>query len=334
MKLARTGTLLMLAFLVGCGGSGGDAGTSGSNQAASGGDSIEITVIPKGTAHPYWRSARQGAEHAAQELGVKINWVGPENEDDRMQQIQLVNNVIASGVDALVLAPLDDTALVAPVANAIARGIPVVIIDSGLNGDAHSSFVATDNREGGRIAARMLGNVLGGKGRALMMRYQQGSASTTEREEGFLEVMQSEFPEIELVSTNQYGGVTRQSAMDTGVALLTAYGQDLDGVFCPNESSASGMLQALRNTGYAGRVKFVGFDASKTLITGMREGHVHGLVAQDPFGMGEIGVRTAVKVLRGEEVEKRINTRIVEITPENLETPEIQELIAPEMSVN
>jgi ribose transport system substrate-binding protein len=243
----------------------------------------------------------------------------------------LVNSVIASGVNGLVLAPLDDTALVAPVETAVARKIPVVIIDSGLKSDKQSSFVATDNRQGGREAAKLLGEAMGGAGKAIMMRYNQGSASTQEREEGFLEVMAKDYPKIELVSTNQYAGVTKQSAMDTGVNLLTKYGKDIQGIFCPNESSAAGMLQALKNTGYAGKLKFIGFDASEALIQGMREGAIQGLVAQDPFGMGYLGVKTAVEVLEGKAVEKKVNTSLVKITPKNLETKEIQDLIKPEL---
>jgi ribose transport system substrate-binding protein len=291
-----------------------------------------ITVIPKGTAHPYWKSVHAGAAKAAAEFNVKINWLGPENEDDRKQQIDLVNSVVASGIDALVLAPLDDTALVQPVENAVAKGIPVIIIDSALKSDKQSSFVATNNREGGRAAARLLGNALGGQGKAIMMRYQVGSASTTEREEGFLEVMALDFPNIELVSTDQYPlAATRTAAMETGVNLLTVHGGKIQGIFCPNESSASGMLLALLNTGRAGQIKFVGFDASEMLIEGMRGGNVQGLVAQDPFGMGYLGVQTAVRALKGEPVETQINTDLVEITPENLETPEIQQLISPEL---
>jgi ribose transport system substrate-binding protein len=291
-----------------------------------------ITVIPKGTAHPFWKTVHAGAVKAAKEFNVKINWLGPENEDDRKQQIDLINSVVASGVNALVLAPLDNTALVQPVENAVASKIPVIIIDSALKSDKQSSFIATNNREGGREAARLLGQALGGKGKAIMMRYQVGSASTTEREEGFLEVMAKEFPGIELVSTDQYPlAATRTAAMETGVNLLTVYGGKIQGIFCPNESSASGMLLALLNTGRAASIKFVGFDASEMLIDGMRKGNVQGLVAQDPFSMGYLGVKTAVEVLDGKKVEKQINTNLVKITPANLETKEIQALIAPEL---
>jgi ribose transport system substrate-binding protein len=301
---------------------------NGTNAAAA----RRITVIPKGTAHPYWKSVHAGAAEAAREFGVEITWIGPENEDDRRQQIDLVNSVAASGVNGIVLAPLDDSALVQPVEGAVAKGIPVVVIDSALKSDKQISFVATDNREGGRQGAHLLGKAMGGQGKAIMMRYQAGSASTTEREEGFMEVMASDYSGIELISTNQYAGATRNAAMDTGVNLLTRFGGEVQGIFCPNESSAAGMLLALTNKGKAGAIKFVGFDASEILIDGMRAGNVHGLVAQNPYGMGYLGVKAVVDHLEGRPVEKQVNTELVVVTPENLETEAIQKMIAPELA--
>jgi ribose transport system substrate-binding protein len=243
----------------------------------------------------------------------------------------VVQNFIAGGVDAIVLAPLDEVALATPVELAVSRGIPVVIIDSGLQSDAHSSFVATDNTDGGRRAAGLLGTLIGGEGKAIMLRYNPGSASTHNREEGFLAEMASSFPGIELVSTNQYGGVTKQSAMEASQILLNKYGDEIQGVFCPNESSTFGMLRALENSGRAGRIFFVGFDASSGLVDGLRSGAIHGLVAQDPFGMGYQGVTTAVRVLRGEDVEDRIATRLTVVTPDNVDTDEIRRIIEPEI---
>jgi len=300
-------------------------------KAAGAKKQYQIAVIPKGTANPFWKTVHAGAAKASKELGVKITWTGPENEDDRKQQMDVVQNFISTGVDAIVLAPLDDVALARSVETAVARKIPVVIIDSDLKSEAQSSFVATDNLEGGCLGARRLGEVMGGKGKAILLRYNPGSASTDNRERGFLEEMKAKFPNIELVSTNQYAGVTKESAIQASQNLLAKYGEDFQGIFCPNESSAFGMLRALEISGKAGRIKFVGFDASQGLVDGMKAGNIAGLVAQDPFDMGYRGVKTAVAVLNGETVQKRIPTRLAVITPQNLNTPEIQELIAPEL---
>ena len=222
--------------------------------------------------------------------------------------------------------------VVRPVTMAVQRGIRVVIIDSALNSNVQSSFVATDNREGGRMGARRLGEVMGGRGKVMLLRYSEGSASTMNREEGFLEEMAAKFPDIELISTNQYGGVTKESAFKASQNLLNKFGDQVDGIFCPNEPVAFGMLRALETSKRAGKIKFVGFDAGADLVEAMREGSIHGLVAQDPFGMGYRGVETAVAVLDGKDVAKRVPTRVVTITPENLDSEDIRTLISHEVS--
>jgi ribose transport system substrate-binding protein len=288
-------------------------------------------VIPKGTTHEFWKSIHAGAIKAGRELDVEILWQGPLREDDRADQVRVVEDVISRGVDGIVLAPLDDSALVPPAREAAAEGIPVVIIDSDLDWDERVSFVATDNTEGGRLAARRLGELLEGEGKVLMMRYQEGSASTMRREEGFLEVMERDFPNIELVSTNQYGGATTETAYTKGESLLVSY-PELDGIFTPNESTTFGMLRALRDADRSGDVKLVGFDSSEALAAALEAGDLHGLVLQRPFRMGELGVRTVVSHLDGEAVEGRIDTGVTMVTAQNMNEPEIQGLLVPDLS--
>ncbi|HEY5080304.1 MAG TPA: substrate-binding domain-containing protein [Opitutaceae bacterium] len=297
----------------------------------------QIAVIPKGTTHEYWKSINAGAVKAQRELHasgteVTILWKGPLLEDDREQQIQVVENFIGRNVSAIVLAPLDSRALVAPVEEAVRAGIPVVVIDSGLNSHAPSSVVATDNRKGGQIGARRLGSLLGGKGRVVLLRYEVGSDSTELREAGFLEVMKSEFPGIELISTDQYGGATRETAYRAAQNLLNRFGEHMDGIFAPNESTAGGTLLALRELGLAGKVKFVGFDANEQLVGALRQGDIQGLVVQDPLKMGYLGVMTAVAVLRHEKVEPMIDTGVGLVTRENMDDPAVSALIHPPLS--
>jgi ribose transport system substrate-binding protein len=302
---------------------------------ASGATTYQIAVIPKGTTHEFWKSINAGAVKAQQELaaqGIAVNiiWKGPLKEDDREQQIQVVENFIGRKVNGIVLAPLDKKALAAPVETAVNAKIPVVVIDSGLESKAHSSFVATDNKEGGRIAARNLGKILGGKGNVILLRYQVGSASTEEREEGFLEVMKKDFPAIKLISSDQHAGATRDSAKRVSENLLNRYGKDVQGVFASNESAASGMLLALRDAGLAGgKVKFVAFDAGETLNAGLKAGDVAGFVVQNPMAMGYLGVKTIVAVIRGEKVEPLIDTGVGFVTKENMNDPAIAELLNP-----
>ena len=299
-------------------------------QADEGTDALQIAVIPKGTTHQFWKSIHAGANKAGSELGVEIIWQGPQKEDDRQMQIQVVQNFISRNVDAMVLAPLDSRSLVKPVEAAIRRGIPVVIIDSGLDSGEIASFVATDNRAGGALAADHMAELLEGEGKVIVLRYQEGSASTTNREEGFLERINKMAPGIEIVVENQYAGATIEKAFQVSQNLLNRFG-DVDGIFCPNESTVQGMLRALQTAGKAGGIQLVGFDASESLVEGMRNGDIQGLVLQDPFGMAYQGVHTAVQVINGESVEALQNTRVRLITPENIDTAESQELLSPDL---
>lgn len=209
-----------------------------------------VIVIPKGTTHEFWKTIHHGAKKAADELGtVDLIWQGPQKEDDRLQQIQLVQNAIAAGVDGIVLAPLDSRALVKPVEEAVAKGIPVVVIDSALESKAITSYVATDNANGGALAARRLGELLKGEGKVILLRYAVGSASTEAREKGFLGTLAASFPRITILSDTEYAGATPDSAQQKAQSLVTRFRGQVDGVFCPNESSTLGMLRALEGAG-------------------------------------------------------------------------------------
>lgn len=294
-----------------------------------------IAVIPKGTSHEFWKSIHAGAIKAQRELqekGVKveINWKGPLREDDRDQQTQVVENFVVRRISGIVLAPLDSQALVAPVEMAVRAGVPVVVIDSGLKSNKQISYVSTDNFKGGQIAGRHLGKLLGGKGKVILLRYQVGSASTEEREAGFLNVMTNEFPDIELISTNQYAGATRDSAYQAAQNLLNRYGREVDGIFAPCEPVTIGMLLALKDYGRArGLVKLVGFDAGSRSVEGLKAGDVQGLVVQHPVRMGYLGVVTMVQHLQGKKVDKVIDTGVHLVTPENMNDPDIRELLYP-----
>jgi ribose transport system substrate-binding protein len=299
--------------------------------------SYTIAVIPKGTTHEFWKSIEAGARKAEQELngkGVKVNvmWKGPLREDDRDQQIQVVENFITRRVSGIVLAPLDSQALIKPVTTAKQANIPVVIIDSGLKSEAYVSFVATDNYKGGVLAAERIAQLLEGKGNVILLRYAVGSASTEAREEGFLDTLKKH-PGLKLISSDQYAGATRETAYQASQNLLNRFGREVNAVFCPNEPSTIAMTKALRDIGKAGgKVKMIGFDAGSQSVADMKNGDVQGLVVQNPVKMGYLGVTTMVQHLRGEKVEKRIDTGVVLVTPENMKETEIHELLHPPLS--
>ncbi|MDX6497966.1 MAG: ribose transport system substrate-binding protein [Blastocatellia bacterium] len=298
------------------------------------GKKFTIAVIPKGTTHEFWKSIHAGADKAASEYtaqgtNVEIIWKGPLREDEREGQIQVVEGFISQGISGIVLAPLDDRALTRPVEEAKRANIPTVIIDSGLRSDQIVSFVATDNLKGGTLAADRLGELMSGKGKILMLRYQEGSASTEQREAGFMQEMKAKFPGIEVVSSNQFAGPTRDTAKAASENLLNRFGNDIQGVFTPNESSTTGMLLALQDMKLAGKVMFVGFDSSPSFVEAMRNKQMHGTVLQSPFNMGYLGVKTMVDSLLGKPVEKRIDTGVALVTPDNLDDPKIRELLQP-----
>ena len=308
-------------------------GKSHTTVGPDGGAVLRIAVIPKGTTHEFWKSVHAGAVKASRELGVDIVWKGPLKEDDLKGQIDVVDSFVAQGVSGITLAPLSDKGLVASVRASVKAGIPVVVFDSDLQGDDHASFVATDNVAAGRMAGEELARRMGGMGNVVVLRYQVGSASTAHREEGFLAAIK-DHAGLHVVSDNQYGGATTESAFATSENLLAAQKGEsgaVQGVFAPNESTTFGMLLALRKAGLAGKVHFVGFDASEKLVASVRDGTIDALVMQDPFNIGYLSVKTMTARLRGQPVEKRIDTGAHLATRENLETPEIAELVRPDL---
>lgn len=294
-----------------------------------------IAVIPKGTTHEFWKSINAGAFKARNELagqGIKVDviWKGPLKEDDRDQQIQTIENFTTRRVNGIVLAPLDSQAMVRPVNNAIRAKVPVVIMDSGLKSDNYVSFVATDNYKGGVLAAQHMGKLLEGKGNVILLRYAVGSASTEERETGFVDTLKKEFPQIKLISSDQYAGPTRETGYQASQNLLNRFGRDVNGIFAPCEPPTIAMAKALRDIGKAGgKVKMVGFDAGSQSVADLKRGDVQGLVVQNPVFMGYKGVMTMVEHLQGKKVEKRIDTGVVLVTPENADQPDIKELLYP-----
>jgi ribose transport system substrate-binding protein len=300
-------------------------------------DPLTIAVIPKGTTHEFWKSIHAGAVKAQRELEaegtpVKLYWKGPLREDDRDQQIQVVENFTTRGVSGIVLAPLDAQALIAPVRAAKKAGIPTVVIDSALNSDVPAASVMTDNFKGGQMAADHLAGLLSGRGKILMLRYQVGSASTEAREAGFLDALKKH-PGLELVSADQYAGTTRETAYQAAQNLMNRYGKDLSGVFCPCEPITITLTKALREIGQGGgRVKVVGFDAGTQSVADLKSGDVQALVVQNPMRMGYLGVKTVVARIRNQPVEAKVDTGITLVTAANQNDPEVRELLHPPLS--
>jgi len=294
----------------------------------SGSKAFRIAVIPKGTTHLHWQSVEAGAKKAAQELGAEVIWKGPLTENDVAQQIGLVEQFTQEGVDGIAVAPLDANQLRRPIQQAAAKGIPVVIFDSSLNGTLGKDFiayVATDNKRGGVLGGEELARLLDHKGKVVMVRYNVGSASTDQREEGFLEVM-AKNPDIRVIEKGQYAGATVAEAQRKAENMLDRL-READGIFCPNESSTQGFLNVLKANGLTGKKVFVGFDASPSLVAALKAGDVQALVAQNPTHMGQETVRMMVAHLKHEKHEQNVDTGCGLVTKASLETPEIKRML-------
>jgi ribose transport system substrate-binding protein len=288
-----------------------------------------IAVIPKNTTHVFWKAIEAGAREGAKEACVEMVWKGSLKEDHLARQVQIVEQFISEGVGGIVLAPIDDIALKRPVAVAMQKGIPVVIMDSPLKGEPIKDFVSTvstNNHRGGEMAGEQLAKLLDGKGKVVLFRFKRGSASASLREAGFLEAIKK-FPGIHVIAEDRYSGTTALEAQSVALDMLDEL-KEADGIFCPTEPSTFGMLSALKLNNLVGSKALVGFDASQGLMEGLRKGEIRALVAQNPKKMGREAVKVLVAKMKGETVPLFIDTGAAVITKENLDAPEIQALLA------
>jgi ribose transport system substrate-binding protein len=311
----------------------------------------KIAVVPKGLTHEFWQSIERGARRAAADLAsqgisVQILWDGPRKESDATDQISIVHQMVGSrGIHGLVLAPQDSKGMVPVVKETVDRGIPVVIIDSGLDDPALMvKYVATDNYNGGRMAAKRLLEVLAKEGKPapklVLFRYQVGSESTEQREKGFLDEVEAIIarqkkegkPTIEVISDNVFSGATVDSAQKNAGPLLIKVKDQADGIFAVNESAATGMLNELRSQKLNKKIRLVAFDSSEPLLQAVEEGDVDGTIVQDPYRMGYLGVWVLVQHLEGYDVSaggKNLSTGEYLLTKENLHETATRERFDP-----
>lgn len=284
-----------------------------------------IAVIPKGVSNFFWQSVKAGADAAGKEAGVKIYWKGPTIENDVSSQINVVEDAITSRVDGIAIAPSHRDSLIAVIERAQREGIPVTIFDSGIGTEKYVSYVATDNLQGGVMAAERMGEKLGGKGKVAVLGLKAGSVSTDERERGFQDTIKQKFPGIQIVAF-QYGEGNRSISIDRATDILTVH-PDVDGFFASNEPSTVGAAQAVKQKGLASKVVLVGFDSSPNLVEDLKVGVIDSLIIQNPYRMGYDGVKTLVEKLNGKEPQRRIDTGVKLVTKETLPSPEIQQLL-------
>lgn len=311
----------------------------------------KIAVVPKGLTHEFWKSIERGARRAAADLAeqgvsVQILWDGPRKESEAADQIRIVHTLIDSrGANGLVLAPQDSKAMVPVVKETVEKDIPVVIIDSGLDDPSLIvKYVATDNYNGGRMAAKRLLDVLAKDGKEapklVLLRYQVGSESTEQREKGFLDEVNAAIekrrkdgkPAPEVISDDVFAGATVDTAQKVAGPLLIRVKDKADGIFAVNESAATGMLNELRSQKLNQKIRLVAFDSSEPLLQAVEEGDVDGTIVQDPYRMGYLGVWVLVRHLEGADVSgggKNLSTGEYLLTKENLNDEATRERFDP-----
>jgi ribose transport system substrate-binding protein len=299
-------------------------------------DNFAVAVIPQGSTHQYWKLMEAGASKAVRDLKaanvhVDLIWKGPIREGDHEEHKQIAENFVRKGVHGMVLSPFDSQFLVRTVEDAARKNIPTVVIDSELDTARIVSFVGTDNKRAGALAADRMAELLRGHGKIYVQRYQKGSASTDGRENGFIDRIKSAHPHMDVERSAEYAGGTRDSAKRAAENCLGKRIDSFQGVFTPNESSTTGMLMALSGLQRANKLMFVGFDHSDTLTTAVQCGQIQGLIVQNPFRMGELGVKALVDHLQGRTVSKRMDTGAILVTTENLRSHAIQDLLHPSL---
>lgn len=290
---------------------------------------INVVFIPKSRDQDFWIFMREGVDKAVNEAGnVTLTWRGPAYNDQVDAQIKILQMYTKPGVDAIVLAPTDRKRLVEPVRRAAAMGIKVIVVDSAMDGSDYLNFIGTDNHSAGAMAAEYLSSQLNARGEVMILRTVEGSASTDQRAQGFIDYMKKNAPKIRIVA-DEYCGGSRGKAFHAAEDLLKNFPR-ADGIFAVNESVSDGMLRALHQAGLAGKKKFVGFDSTSFLLDGLERGQINGLVVQDPRLMGYLGIKAALAAVNNAPLDQRtIPVEAVVVTLENYRKPAIRALLIP-----
>jgi ribose transport system substrate-binding protein len=295
---------------------------------APAGKRLKISVIVKGTANSFWKTMQAGAEAAGKEDNVDILFDGPTPEGDIQNQINLVETQITNQVDGLVLAAADSNALVKPVQEAVKKNIPVVMVDSGITDTASPvCYIATDNVKGGQVAADTLAKAIGEKGNVALLGIAKGSASSDQRDQGFLEGLKK-YPNIHLVAT-QYTQNKVETAVDLITNMMTAH-PDIVGIFSTSEANGVGAANALKQRKLNGKVVLIAFDSSKEEVAALTDGTILALMVQDPYQMGYKGVKTIEMALKKEPITgKTMDSGLKVVTKQNMTDPDIMKLLPP-----
>lgn len=298
---------------------------SGAAAIAQEDENIEIALISEGFQHQFWQAVKAGAEQAAEELGVEITFEGPESESQVDVQIDMLNAALAREPDALGIAALDSQAVIPILQRADQAGIPIVAFDSGVQSDLPVATAATDNMAAAALAADKMAEMIGGEGQVALVVHDQTSRTGIERRDGFVNRMEEEYPDIEIVDI-QYGGGDHLESTEITKSILLAY-PELDGIFGANEGSAIGVGLGAQELGRTEDLVIIGFDSGAQQKKMINDGIIDGAITQNPVGIGYETVEAAVKAIKGEPVEENIDTGFFYYDASNMDDPEIAEVL-------
>lgn len=281
-----------------------------------------IAVICKGEQHQFWQTVKAGAEEAGEELGVKITFEAPPDESQIDVQIEMVKKAIEEKADAILLAPLDTDRLNDVIDQADAEGIPVLTLDSDVTTDARVATIGTDNITGGAIAARNAIEQIGTEGKVAVIVHVRGAQTAIEREKGFVDEI-NKYDGLQVVGSESCNGdpdLAKEQAEE-----FIKKNPDLKCIYATNEGSALGAAQAVQDTG----ITVIGFDSSDDEIRYLQDGWIQGMMVQNPYNMGYLGVRNIYKAMQGKKLEEKIDTGITYVDRNNLQDEDIEWLLYP-----
>jgi ribose transport system substrate-binding protein len=287
-----------------------------------------VAVICKGSQHEFWKTVEQGAMDAGEELNLKISFDAPEDESQIDVQIDMVEQAIKDNASAILLAPLDTDKLNSVIEKAAKQGIAVLTLDSDVTTNARVATIGTNNQNAGAIAARNAASLMNGKGQVAIIGHVEGAQTAVERTEGFInEIKENYSDSISIVGLDYCNG-DREKAKEIALAFITRY-PDLTCLYGTNEGAADGIADAVSQMHLEGRITVVGFDSSDDEIAYLEDGAIDGMIVQNPYNMGYLGIRYLYKVLNGVDIEQQIETGATFVNRENLSDEDTQWLLYP-----
>ena len=304
----------------------GCAGDGGGSADAGGGDTPYVALVSKGFQHQFWQAVKSGAEQAAEEYGVELTFEGPDTEADVDQQIQMLQTALDKSPAAVGFAALDSQAAGPLLQQAKDAGIPVIAFDSGVDSDIPLTTAATDNLAAAAEAAKHLAEAVGHEGKVALVVHDQTSVTGQQRRDGFVDYMEENEPNIEIVDI-QYGGGDQAKSADLAKAIIAA-NPDLKGIYGSNEGSAIGVVQAVKELGIdPTQLAVVGFDSGKAQMDAIRDGLMLGAITQNPVGIGYETVKAAVEAIDGKDLPKSIDTGYYWYDASNIDDEKIQAVL-------